>query len=350
MTYIVGVNLKKHNISFIVSDIMATLKYADGSVIRQNTALKTGLLFPGCLFGLSGVVEAGQDFLLKAKSLFIKEDTVGSNFDRLANFIKFGNYDRDNDFKIIFSVRNPNPELYYFDSRGRKLLHCGDTVVSIGSGKEDLDSLTYQIHEAIDQHILKLLEEKHIPMVYYPCFYCLGLSERTLGFEGTKLNELGVGGLFHYCYQTSTAEHRPKPLVYVISTYDPYTQRVSNKVYRISFARAFLVLDYITEGKRSVFVNNVERPDLKGYQIMNDSELLNLIYSESDSQPFYYFCGFATHYPNHRGFYTHHISSGDVKVVDKSGHIRKDFVDKITTNIKEIIGGTPQPLPSAIIY
>jgi len=333
MTYIIGINKREHNFVTIISDIMVTREYPNGTIIRENTALKTGLLFDGCLYGLSGDARAGHDFLLGFKQKVNKTFSIKENVGEFIKYIKSANWSKGEGFKILFTIRNPVPELYLFDSDNPDLKLCNDPVVTIGSGKQYFDKMVLSMNEYVDSMIMRILKNKNIPIVYYPCFMCLWLSEQTLGFEKAFLEKIGVGGVFHFCYQTIDKEHRHLPIIFSLISLDKTTGKVDYKTYRVSFINGFLVIDYLTDNKRIAFTSPVERKDLNDCGIDKDSELLKEIYRRSDSLPLYYFCGFATYDPSHRGYYRAHLSCNNNKVIDKGGNIAPEYLEEIAKNI-----------------
>lgn len=333
MTYIVGINKKEHNFITLISDIMVTRMYSDGTIARENTALKTGLLFAGCLYGLAGDANAGEAFLLKFKDSLDENKSINENVEELKKHIKNNMWEKGNGFEILFAIRNPTPDLYLFNSSNSDLVLCKQSIVTLGSGKKDLDNLVTSMNQYVDSNIMQILKENKIPIVYYPCFMCLWLSEQTLGFENTYLEKIGVGGIFHFCYQTIDKEHRHLPIMFVLISLDKSTGKVDYKIYRISFVNGFLVIDYLIENKRAAFTSRVERKDLRNYRIEEDLELLKEIYKRSDSLPFYYFCGFAAYDPNHRGYYRFHLSCNDKKVIDRNGRIDPSYLEEIIKNI-----------------
>ena len=80
--------------------------------------------------------------------------------------------------------------------------------------------------------------------VYNRNFYCLWLSELTMGFEVTKLEKIGVGGLFHFCFQTNKKEGRQQPSVFIFSVPDIKKKAIYNYMYRVTFVERYLVEHY----------------------------------------------------------------------------------------------------------
>jgi len=331
MTYIVGINKKEYEFVTVISDIMVTKRYPDGSIVRENTALKTGLLFKGCLYGLSGDADAGQDFLLGFKQKVNKTNSIGENVEEFKEYIRSAEWKKGKGFEILFAIRNPSPDLYLLDSNNPELVLCKESLVTLGSGRRHFRNMVSNMKKHADSTIMQALKEKRTPIVYYPCFMCLWLSEQTLGFESSYLEKIGVGGIFHYCYQTSGKEARHQPIIFVLFSFDKSTQKISHKAYRISFINGFLLVDYLTDKKRITFTSDVERKDLRGYSVQENREFLKEIYRRSDAMPLYYFCGFAIYDPRHRGYYRGHFSSSrGKKVIDKEGNIESNYLKEIT--------------------
>lgn len=177
MTYIVGINKKEYNFSAIISDIMVTYKYPDGRVIRENTALKTGLLFKGCIYGVSGDADAAYSFLLRFKQRVNKRNDFDKNFEEFNSYIddckRTRCFERA-DFRILLSIRDPNPRFYIFNSKESCLQGCDRAVVTLDSGKRILDSIVFKGKDTADNLILQKMKSDKIPIVYYPCFFACG--------------------------------------------------------------------------------------------------------------------------------------------------------------------------------
>jgi hypothetical protein len=65
MTYILGIQKKDYNFSALLCDLMVSFSDQDGTVIdRDNSSLKSGLLFEGCIFGVAGNASLAKRFIL----------------------------------------------------------------------------------------------------------------------------------------------------------------------------------------------------------------------------------------------------------------------------------------------
>lgn len=332
MTYIVGIRKPEHNFLAIISDVMVTKVYGDGRVHKENTALKTGRLFNGCIYGLAGDATAGIEFLVTFKKSINFNDEINNNLGHLQNFVLSDSWDSGRGFKILFGIRNPKPQFYLLDSISREIRILPNLVYTMGSGKSILDEIVFAAYDYSNSHIMNELNQRNAPIVYYPCFLSLWLSELILGFEKKQLEDIGIGGIFHYIYQTESKENSSMPLVLVLSKLE--NDVLVQNSYRTSLLNGYLIVEHLNQQHTSVFTSEVERQDLVEMGLEDNEEILAEAYKRSHALPIYYFCGFATHDPTYRGFYSVHVSSNDTKVVDWNGNVRPDFQEKIYKNLR----------------
>ena len=332
MTYIVGIRKPEHNFLTIISDIMVTKIFPNGKIKKENTALKTGYLFDGCIYGLSGDASAGHKFLGSFKKAINCKDPIKDNFKKLSDFISLSQWDSGTGFKVLFGIRNPVPEFYLLDSVSREFNLLDECLYTMGSGKSLLDAIVLQGYNHSNTFMMDKLRQNKTPIVYYPCFLCLWLSELVLGFEEKQLRKIGVGGIFHYVYQTEKKEHSPMPIVFVLSKLE--NNKLIQNSYRTCLINGYLIIVNLKNNHISVFTSEVERQDLAEKGLLDSEEILQEAHRRSRELPIYYFCGFATHDPSYRGFYSAHFSCNDTKVIDWNGNVRSDFQDKINKNLR----------------
>ena len=166
-----------------------------------------------------------------------------------------------------------------------------------------------------------------------------------MGFEASKLDEIGVGGLFHFCFQTAKKEGRQQPSVFVLSLPDIKNRTIYNHIFRVTFVDMCLVVDNpLVEPSRYIIMPF----EMSNSDNISQKELHDLgerINQEADSQQFYYFCGFGLPAPELRGSFITHLSCDPKKlVVDKKGNIHPDFRHKIERNIASVQGIMEPPL------
>lgn len=332
MTYIVGIRKPEYNFLTIISDIMVTKVFPDGKIQKENNALKIGYLFNGCIYGLSGDASAGHKFLGSFKKMIDCKGSVKENFKKLSDFIELSQWDAGSGFKVLFGIRNSSPEFFLLDSCTREFRLLNECLYTMGSGKGLLDPIVSQAYDYSNSFIMDELKKNGAPIVYYPSFTCLWLSELVLGFEEKQLREKGVGGIFHYIYQTDKKECSPMPIVFVLSKLE--NNRLVQKSYRACLINGYLIIENLMDGTVSIFTSEVERQDLAEKGLLDSDDILQEAHMRSRKLPIYYFCGFATHDPSYRGFYSAHFSCNDTKVIDWKGNIRSDFQEKISKNLR----------------
>jgi hypothetical protein len=344
MTYIVGIQKPAENFSALICDLMVTFEDHNGNVIdRNNASLKTGLLFKGCIYGVAGNAGLAKKFITGFRDIVDKSKTMDANWQLFQDYSKYNFSDLSgNHFKVLLSCRvSGQPQLFLYDSSQKAVSKIEDEIFTIGSGKEILDDIIEVRRGMAEKVIVEAMSRDSIPLLYYPYFYCLWLSELTMGFETSQLEKIGVGGLFHFCFQTDIKEGRQQSSVFVLSVPDTKNKKIYNHVYRITFVDKFLVVDNPLVKPSRFIIMPFEMTDSDFLSMGQLKGLGEKINKEADLQQFYYFCGFGFPSPKFRGSFTCHLSSDKNKlVVDKGGNIHPDFRKKIERNIVSVQGAS----------
>jgi hypothetical protein len=328
MTYIVGVN--QNEITSIICD--SRISFGSNKFYGQNTALKSGLFFPGCIYGAAGNADSIRDFIIACKHELTGKYSLTQFWDMFVNFISKYSFPKgENSFHLILSSRHSSkPCLYLFDSIDQSLSSCGD-FITIGSGKAILDDEFKNIYLERAQLTSDLLVKNNGPL-FSPYIYCLWLMEKAQGFEVSILEKHGVGGYFHFVFQTANAEHRQYPAVYVLSEANYKTREIYTYIYRIAFEEASLVVDCPIKNERSIILDSAAWPkvlQLKNKQISDYKKRIN---DAVEKQTFYNFCGFGFINPTKRRSYGIHITNKNDYVVTKNGEIQEFFKRQIEQN------------------
>jgi len=209
MTYIVG--FKQPGINAIIGDARVT---RTGSNQRsESTVVKTGLLFPGCIFGRIGSEFHSGGFIRAFRRVIHeKRDTLQGFWHQFEGFVD--NYpfsgNQDDQFQLLLSTRAfGEPSFYVLDTRDgiQPIDDPRDCyIVTYGGGKEILDpkvegSFSTWL-ELIQEYLLDQMKlSDAIAFATAPYCLCLWLSEMSLTYERGRLEEHGVGGVFHFIYQ-----------------------------------------------------------------------------------------------------------------------------------------------------
>lgn len=245
MTYIAA--FARPGFNFIISDMRVTWGLM-GEKQSADTALKTGVLFPGCIFGLAGNAEEGRRFVLTAKRALTGTDTVPGFWMKFIGFVAsypFPMQDCDQ-FELLGSSRAlGTPKLWHLNSGGGlQWIPEDQQWMSIGSGKSLLDPLIVGCASQAEQFLTVSPQPSHrLSLQTYPFLLCLRLLARSQGLERNLLEDCGVGGCFHFLCQTSRGETRQPPALYVLCDADRRTNRVFLWLYRVAFAKGGLVVE-----------------------------------------------------------------------------------------------------------
>jgi hypothetical protein len=290
MTYIAA--FKNLGFTCIISDMRAT-RFEDNQKVGTNASLKTGTFFNGCIFGLSGNIERGKDFILTVKDVLHKTMSPSESWSKFNHIISCYNFhkDKDDHFQIILSTRaSGTPELFKLDSiQGLTTYGFENGWISVGSGKQFLDKY---ISEQCIPEMKKFPDEVS---KNYPFFLCLKLTELSESFGHAYLEKLNVGGLFHFIYQTNKIEAAQKPALFVFSAANLREKIIYLWIYRICRVyndRGLFVEIWAPPGsknRRFMTFNSLTWPEIPEFI---DESLKNKIIEEAEAQPFYYFCGF----------------------------------------------------------
>ena len=321
MTYILG--LKYKGFTSIISDSRISSPNC-----ASNSGLKVGILFPGCIYGISGSSQSGRQFIQDARLVVGHTQDVQENWDRFMNHASKYSSPPSTPFKVLLSSRaTGTPILYVFDSlSGLKQVVVDEGWFSIGSGGPILDpfidKLASTLHKWIHQETLGAL---------YPYVFCLRLSELSLSFEKQKLHEADVGGAFHFLYQTQHNDATQKPALYIITAADRKRNHVIYWYYRLLFIRNSLVIHKMIPQNQTpsspgpdedwvILLDTAASPEyisLDGFEL---DELRMEICAESDLQPLYFFCGFGFVSPSDRTSILFHVTTEGKFVVNREAY------------------------------
>jgi len=340
MTYVLGVQKRFKTpggivpISAIFSDLMVTKKdLRTGMIDSSRMALKTDLLFEGCIFGMSGHEPSGRRFIIDFKKQIKTSNSIKTNWELFQDYIRSKPAtSRSDSFELILSYRGDGfPLFYVYDSYRRSLVSRLEQEISIGSGKEVLDPLvdefvTERESKIIDDFIQEGIRGGRKALTDYFYFLSLWLTEVSMGFEVSQLEKYGVGGVFSFYIQTPFDERRQEPSVYVLHWPDIKNNTVYAYSYRLLFIDDFLVVLLHSRPRPQViyplFNPRYSGPLTEAELDRIDEGILRRAYEKQE----YFFCGFGFADPDFRGRFICHISPhGDHLAINSDGEIDKKY-------------------------
>jgi hypothetical protein len=295
MTYILA--FSQPGMNAIISDMRST-NLQDRT--QQDYACKSGRLFPGCIYGITGNAFQAKSFLKKFRLLHMtKTKRMEELWTDFSEFSEFYEYPQRNDeyFQIVLSERTQDKPCFHTVDSNYKLQMVQreneEGVHLYGSGITRL----YQFTE--EWVLLKVAEAKAELVGRYgwnltemnsvsPYLVCQLLSDKTLAYEASLLNEIGVGGAFYFIYQTSTHDLMQKPAMYIHFAVDQAKQRGVAYTTRVRYTRYGPIFDcpHVTS-----------RYPLLLFDPLLDKSRLDLEAVEAEasyqlsSPPYFYYCG-----------------------------------------------------------
>ncbi|MDQ5826633.1 MAG: hypothetical protein M3441_20815 [Chloroflexota bacterium] len=325
MTYLVALHLS--NFNAIIADERASFE-GGGS----NDRVKTGILFPGCIYGrLGNEYESARFIRAFASSLESTAFTQASEaWEHLGEFAQNFSYFEGSDhyFALLLSSRiSGAPQFYLLEPHNGIVPFGGKNpgLSTFGSGKRLLDdyvagasglpfplgmSFMERIEKSIDQMLADGLPPSTVAYTT-PYMLCLWLTELTINYERDSLEAEGVGGVFHFLFQRPDTEAAPHPGVYIFTRPDVSGDRPALYVawFRVAHAGNGLYVErFISAGfdsdtpadvkEKRIVLDVVSRPDLE--DDYDREELYREIDDELNAQPYAYFVGIGQYRPDHR--------------------------------------------------
>lgn len=314
MTYVIG--QKKFGYSTIISDARVTQGH-DG----QNTSLKSGFLFSGCIYGASGNVIDVRKFIRQCREDVGNEGNLGTIWEKFNEFVYSYNKENHGDFKIIISSRHGGkPELFLIDSAKLELEPVQD-FLTLGSAPQIIHNYSKKLfNEQRHANIKVSLKSCNAPLWFYAYFDCTYLMEWVQGHSASALEKAGVGGCFHFLWQGDEEEHRQGPSIYVISEKHESIKTFVCHIFRVDFVDNTLIFENPVIAETSIITNTTEMPALEGLSQNELDIYFKGIIKKSSKRIPYEFCGFGFENPS-RGMNGFHIPEGDQYFFDLEGNL-----------------------------
>lgn len=336
MTYVAGILSNKTCV--LICDSRVSF---DATTLDNNYALKSGHLFPGCIYaGTCNDTNVMRDFIRRLKTLLTGRRTPTEFWGIFVRYFEtYGGLKPDQHFQLLISSRHTGePRLYIADSLLSSVVEQQTDVVSLGSGKQYLDPVLHKT--LLDRHrsILDQIKRDKAPEWFWGYWYCLALTECAQGDLAYELNKIGVGGIFHFGYQNCAEEKRQHPAVYDIVSIFPTKHQINHYIYRATFEQMALVVENPAENVHAVCIDGAVWPKIDELNQVDRGALMEAIFQGANAQPFYYFFGLGFSDDRHRGKWLSHLNLGNNQFVVTRGKIDHPF---ITQYVESVVSAMP---------
>jgi hypothetical protein len=337
MTYIVAV---EHFGKVAIVTDMGVSFHGERSV--EDSALKTGVLFPGCIYGIAGAADEARRFIEHVRAVPKAGQSVYENWERVAGAISQAPPSLGmNRFEALVSSRSSGtPRIFKYDSSTCELALVRDGA-TVGKGSSCLDAPLWRARKSLIPKWMALLAG-HGALDEWPSLYCLWLSQYSMSQDydlRQSLRACGVGGLFHYIIQDEMSEKRQKPSVVLLSEYVASDTTIVSEFYKIACGEHVVVVDHSMSDSVRACWDGHSGADPR---LREPSELANDVHRLLDEEARFF--GFGYLDPEYFDQMFFDVpANGTVPVEFNSGAIHESVTDRIAQTF-----GFPtvQPLPA----
>ena len=335
MTYIVGI--QEFGINAVICDTRVTWWRSNKKVGGANVSLKSGILFPGCLYAITGdKYEAGKFIKAFKQEIEGTRNTLQGLWNDFNKFYKvyFSKTGKKADFSLLLSSRcEGQPQFYLMDTENG-IQAYDESSITLGSGKQVLDHTFLKLFQSRRSAINKIIAKGDLPQFTFPYFYCLWLNEIAQGDELSRLEQNDVGGIFHFLWQDSTNEYAQHPAVYVLSAANDDIRTIYIWIYIVAYIEDCLVVENPIIEATEYFFSSISRPSRTQDHYFNRwHEVVSEIDKQANSLPFYYFCGFGFPQITKRGPFGCHVTTINNYVIKKDGYLSPDYKSFIVKSL-----------------
>lgn len=238
MTYVVGI--KRFGAAAIITDSLLT----SPAYPPDLASIKSGLLFPGCIYGISGNWQRAWQ-CIHAIRAGCTQETTRERFKGLTRLIArypfpLGNH---NAFEILLSSRHTgSPDFYLLQSDTGHVHPVIGDLFTLGSGGHLLNDMLIPYSETLgSEEGLQERRRQYLAIGHqlldedFAHLYAFLIFQSTHGNMGQQLGRLGAGGFVHFIFQDGQGERRQKPRLYMLGRCDKHGQITDLLAERLAF-------------------------------------------------------------------------------------------------------------------
>lgn len=329
MTILIAI--RRNGVTVILSDTAVVSRKQGRDQITDELAIKTGVLYPGCIFGVCGYWAGAEPFVTGLKRKIEAAKSPAENWAKLEEHIRRSNFSPARAFTMVFATRHQGvSELFVFDSNqdALGLQHQVGDVYLDGSGKPFLEEQVAILSEIVFPKSLS--PEHHVGHVDADLFAYVALlsfRQRAEGDDGHLFSAHLINDELHFIAQDSTTEWRQRPSLLIVGS--ALGRNVQLDARRVAFQGDTLIRwnwDGIGLGRwQCIFpveTGDIPLPDRERKRLSDEA-----IATELATCP-YYFLGVGA--PLRRGRPIHtflHVFDGDTYLADPERFVSQVIVE-----------------------
>lgn len=328
MTLLVG--LKYKYTSILISDTRVSYEHRSDVM---DFSLKSGFLFPGCVYAATGDMSEIRKFIIKVKSDLTSKTWktykfYWEKFNTITGKYHFSINSKKN-FKLLLASRAQRESiLYVLDSSTGLINTCGDFVILGSGGKFAGDIRDYW------NNTKSVYEEEFRGYPSYIMGYaiCQVLTILGQGEYNKIFNKYHVGGVFHFSYQDSRGEYRQGPAVYDVIHISRQDKIIVHILFRVTFEKMAMIVEYGPKKSFNISVDSAAWPKIFKLNKTEKDALISKLKIGSINQKFYEYLGVGFADEKYSDKWLYHISGNDEFLIT-----RNSISSEIDNFVKDVI-------------
>ncbi|MCP4368669.1 MAG: hypothetical protein GY797_11245 [Deltaproteobacteria bacterium] len=348
MTYIIQYQQK--GVNAIISDTRITWNQMGGKSVGYNSYLKTGHLYPGCMYGIIGNTQNATDFIQSFTLGINHDESLAYLWERFRVVVSAYSFLKgvENSFLLLLSFITRDRPLFFVLDSERGILTAqkegANIVETYGSGKSILDDFIFtQLNPKLEsmQEFLETQEDFSKELIHKisPYFICQQLNELALTSERMYLEHQEVGGPFHFISQTNNTQKFQAPAVYILSFPNKNKRTIASEFYRVAFPNNMMYIEKITSLKTKnkkgdsgvseyFLINTSSNPNFIG---LNVEAIIDIGRKGLIGMDYWSYLGIGRANPNNRKHIAFKLKKGGKldDIIDSQGILRKNIQELI---------------------
>jgi hypothetical protein len=288
--------LHRRGVSAIFSDTAVSRRGANGRPeVCQEWAMKSGVLFPGCIYGVSGSQEGAKRFFDSVVPVIERTQGVENRWTQLQTLALRANTSPEHHFTMVLATRHERgSNIYFFDSNQDALgiQRATDDLYLDGSGAPLLEEQASALAEVVLGDVRLAAMHGTIPHAGNDLFaylLLLSLRQRAIGEDKILFPRALINDEIHFIAQDQDHEWRQQPSMLIVGSV-AHSDLINLEVRRTAFQNDTLIRWDWTAGADArwqcmlpAHIDEAARPDAERLRLSNEA-----IAKEKNGAPYYF--------------------------------------------------------------